>query len=245
MAEEAKQERQKATLRIDEHAEFVGLVDTIFMDTTEICTRIGDVFSGVFHDWYGSRIDIGQNREIITSLFFAEQPQNVPNIENKLLAIERIASKKDTDSVIRTINSFIGGGNSKRYQLTQDGKDILESVIPLRAKNNKGKVEWQNLTSEEVIHNPMNYAGQSQIVYRVIIDLNRFIRLLYGTKDDNGTEYQYMVNLGNPINPVTTFDGKLIGNSWQVFIARLNGKATNEILKKYGFGASNNQGIVR
>lgn len=243
MAEETKQERQKLSLRIDEHAEFVGLLDTIFTDTTEICTQIGSVFSGVFHDWYGSRIDIGQNREIITSLFFAENGS--PNIENKPCAIERIASKKDADSMIRTINSYIGGNNSRRYQLTQDGKDILEAVIPLRAKNNKGKVEWQNLTSEEAVQNPMNYTGQNQVVYRTIIDLNRFIRLLYGTKDENGTEYQYMVNLGNPINPVTSFDGKLIGNAWQVFIMRLNGKTANDIFKKYGFGATNNQGIVR
>ena len=243
--EEVQQERQKATLQIDEHPKFEGLIDMIFTDTTEVCTKISQVFSGVFHDWYGSRIDIGQNREIITSVFFAEQPQNVPNVEGKLNAIERIGSKKDIDSTIKTINSYIGGSNMKRYQLTQAGKDILEAVIPFRARNNKGKVEWQNLTSEDAVHNPMNYTGQSQVVYRTVIDLNRFIRLLYGTKDENGVEYQYSVNLGAPINPVQTFDGRMIGNSWQLFILRLNGKITNDILKRYGFGTSNNLGIVR
>ena len=241
---EGKKNREKLRLHVDNSPAFTGLIDTAYTDSTEMCELINNTFRGIFGDYYGSKIEIAQNRQIVTALYFCE---NTAKESSKIDAIERVAdaTKHDTESRLQFINNIVGNSRHQNiYRLTNDGKDILESVIPFAARNNKGQINWDQLVTEGCFNNTPNYYGQNQVYTRVIIDLTRFVRMLYGTKDEKGVDYQFMVNLGNPINPTSSFNGQLMTNKWQLFIMRLNGQIVQDLAKKYGFGSANNLGIV-
>jgi hypothetical protein len=245
MANENKNNENKVNFNVDGAPPFTGLITTAYTDSVEFCNVINGLMHNLFCDFYGSKIEVGQNRQICTALFFVE---NQNDSSGRVHAIERIMSKdtlSDMNTRLRIINSLnINGKHQNAYQLTSDGKEILERVVSLSIRNSKGKFDWEKVSDEKCFNNNYNFTGQNQVYYRVMIDINRLIKTIYG-KDKDGGNYQYMVNLGGPINPVTTFTGEVITNKWQLFILRLSEKAVEDIAKKYGYGnMTNNLGII-
>ena len=65
---------EKTTIEINTHAKFVPLLDSRYIDSTTFCEEISNVlFSGIFKDFYGSRVEITPNHKIGLSIFFREQ----------------------------------------------------------------------------------------------------------------------------------------------------------------------------
>ena len=249
-AEAAKEEKDtKLRLRINNAPSFDPLIQTLYTDTAALCDElINPVMHTVFTDYFGSKIEIAQNRSIVTSLFFSE-PVNAPN-DGRAHAIQRLVtaeSMKDIDNRLKMINNSVNTDRYiNQYQLSQDGKDVLEEIIPAGARKSNGQVNWDSLVIEGCINNGYSYGGQNnQVLLQVVIDINRFIRKVYGaTNPEKDETYQYMVTIGNPINPVSTYGGNLIVKHWQMFIMRLTGSAIEKVARAYGMSGTNNLGII-
>ena len=240
------QETEKVTrMRMDSPIPFRGLITSEYMDSIELCDKISSVFKGAFADYFGCKLEIVQNGQPSLSMYFCE-PVNKVSGETRRNAIERIVSNKsmsDMDARIKAVNNFANVNYSgKVFKLTKDGKDMLEAFVPFGARTSNGKVNWDAITLESAFQNNMGYNTSNQVYYRVNLDINRVVAFLFGD-ELNGEKFQYQVLVGNPINPVSSFDGRLIVNKWQIFVQRLNRNAVEELAKKQGV-LYNNLGIV-
>lgn len=232
-------------LRMDTPLKFEGLITAMYMDSIELCDRISSVFKGAFADYFGCKLDIVQNGQASLSMYFCE-PVNKVQGETRKSVIERIISNKtatDMDMRIRAVNNFASANYSgKVFKMTKEGKEMLEVFAPYGARTSNGKVNWDAITLESTFQNNMGYNNQNSIYYRITLDVNRVVAFLFGD-EINGENYQYQVLVGNPINPVSSFDGRLIVNKWQIFVQRLSRNVVEDLAKKQGV-LYNNLGII-
>lgn len=244
MAED-KNTKKKLTLKVEDPMSFDGFIDTYYTDSISLSERIHEFMDSFFADYFGTKIQIdAQTRSPLCILAFKENQAE----SNLFRGIERAVSKAgDMNDRINMINSMQGNGfgnRRKMYRLTQDAKELLEDIVPNMAKDNKGNVNWDKITGEDTFGNNINNYGQNYLFYRVNVDLNRLVRAMFGAKNKEGENYQYMVNVGNPLVPTADTKGRIIANNWQLFIMRLNSDAVNRIARNYGYGTMNNQGFV-
>lgn len=252
MAETTKtqetQEKQKLKLTIPNRPRFDSMIATAYTSSIEFCNDfINPIFRSTFVDYYGSKIEVGINRMLIATLAFCEQ--NTAAEDGRVHAIERTITKEtmqDVDTRIQLVNKSIGARQyQNQYKLTQDGKDILEDIIPYGAKKNDGSINWNAISGEGAITNTFNFVQQQQPIIQVQIDLNRLAKLIYGgTEEETGGSFQYMVTLGSPINPVAGMGGQMIVKNWQLFILRLSSKTVEDIARSYGVTGQNNMGYI-
>ena len=254
MADNKQEEKkEKLSFKITQPPPFESLIQTIYTDSASFCTDvINPVFHAICHDFYGSKITIGQNRMIMTSVYFSEPIGKEDN--GKAHVIERVLSPealKDIDTRIKMVNGTLGVGGvgqdryKNQYKLTQDGKDLLSNIIPSAVKSNNGKINWKQIVTEGSLTNTFSYSGNNQVYIEVMIDINKLVKQIYGSKDQNtGETYQYMVTLGNPINPIAAYGGNMIVKQWQLFIVKLSGSVIDRVAKSYGMSGQNSLGII-
>lgn len=238
---------EKVSIKITAHSKFTPLIDSMYIDSTAFCEEICNVlFNSVFKDYYGSRVEITQNHAIGLCIFFKEQ-QQAPN-DTRVSGIERTItpeSMRDMNTRIREYNNSISPGTYRnQFKLTKDAKDLLEDLIPGYFKSNNGtSVNWDRASQEECSRTIMNQVNQTCM--KVHVDIHKIVKLYYGAKDDeSGESYQYMVSVGNPINPVFTNGGGFMSSQWQLFIHRLKTEAVDKIGRMYGMSSQNNLGII-
>ena len=129
------EEKNKLVLELDSPVQFESLIQTAYSTTCEFCDEfINPLFHNVFSDFYGSKIEIGANRSMVTTLAFYENGVE----DTRAHAIERTITKESLNSVdtrIKLINNTIASDRYHgQYKLTQDCKDLLETVIPSAAR---------------------------------------------------------------------------------------------------------------
>jgi len=241
----ANEKKDKLVLELDTPVQFESLIQTAYYTTCSFCDEfINPLFHNVFSDFYGSKIEIANNRSLITVLAFYEN-----NIDDtRVKGIERTIANgsNDVDSRIKLINNTLASDRyHNQYKLTQDCKDLLESIIPGAARQQNGKIRWNDISGENCISNNFNFVSgnQSQVIIQVQIDINKLLRVIFGAKNADDS-FQYMAVLGNPINPVSGFGGQLIVKNWQLFVMKLSNKAVNEVTKSYGVSGQNNLGFI-
>lgn len=237
---------EKTSIEINNHSKFVPLLDSRYIDSTQFCEEISNVlFSSIFKDFYGSRVEIAPNHMIGLSIFFREQTE-APD-DTRPNGIERTVtqeSMRDMDARIRNYNNSLRQNSTykNQFRLTKEAKDLLDDLIPAFYKNN-GKVDWGRASEEENNRSLMN--NNQQTCIKVHLDIHKVVKVFYGAKDDQtGEPYQYMVSLGNPINPIYTQGGGFMTSQWQLFIHRLKTKETEKLARMYGMSSQNNLGII-
>lgn len=248
--QQAQQQQQEkaAPLHITtEKLDFPDLIATMYSDTEKLCYLINSLFRPVFSDYYGSKVEIVQNRQLYTTIYFHDNGLN-NTTSGQYRGIERIIDKNNLNNAedrINAINKFMTTtvNNRKFYKLTNEAKQLLKDVIPSQFINKaNGHVNWDNLMRECTSQNQF---GQSQICIQIVVDLVRIIKLLYGARSDNGGVWNYMINVGSPINPINTPNGGILSNKWQIFIMRTNSKDVTEVAAQYGFTyGGNDMGII-
>lgn len=238
------QKQEKLKISVDSHLEFIPVIEARYTDSTMFCEEIvNPLMNNTFKDYYGSRIEIEQNRMIGLYIFFMETAS--AEDDQRFACLERVVSQeamKDMDNRIKYYNSTLNNSGYKgQYKLSKEGCELLEGLISNQFKRD-GKVQWKSVTTEINVNNAMTMA-QAQTCMRIKIDIHKLVKLVYGTKDGKN-EYQYMVTTGNPINPVSTYDGTIIAKQWQLFIQRLTSAEADKIARMYGYSGLNTMGII-
>lgn len=224
--------------------EFPNLVATLYNDTIGLCQLINGLLRPVFSNYHGSKIEVVQNRQLYTSIFFLDTGREPDPGQYK--GIEKIIDKNNlnnADARIDAINRFNNIGVRKFYRLTKEAKELLQDIIPAQFINrNTNSVDWDKIVNEGTYQGQYN---QSQIIVQVVVDLARIIKCIYGDKTSDGGHWNYQINIGAPINPINTPVGGVIANKWQIFIMRVNSKDVNDLAIKYGYNyGGNDMGII-
>lgn len=222
---------------------FNNMVETQFTDSHTFCKQIVyPIFSEMWPDFYGSKIEVGQNRYIGLTFFFAEKEDYPDPDSDKVPVIERILGNQrnmDINDKIKRINNLYNSPNQNKLRLTAEGKQMLAKLVPYH----NGKINWNGISREGAFDNRMlayPNSNEGKPYIQVSMDINRVVRTIYGAKSKDGEEeYQYLVLLGNPINPIQTYGGALIAKQWQLFIIRADKKAIGKLADKYGMSTDN------
>lgn len=239
---------ERSRLVMKEEYQFPSLFEVMYTDTEEFPSLINGIFRPIFDDFYGSKVEIVQNKQLYTTIFFTEKYgfdyRRNETDEGPYAAIERIIRNNDTaDSRIQNINHLSNYGRSKMYKLTKKAQEILQEFVPDKFINNDTrKVDWNKLVYESSAL-LMNGTTQATSYVQVAVDVNKILQKMYGSMDD-GNQWQYMVSVNNPISPVATPHGT-ISNKWQLFITRVSTTYAQNIASQFGFViGSNNMGII-
>jgi hypothetical protein len=201
---------------------------------------INSLMNSLFVNYQGSDITITPTRQIVTSLFFMDKGQKAEPSVGKYDSIINVA-QNNKDS-IAAINNLISS-NRKTYELSDEAKELLVDVIPNSFINyNNGKVKWEGVTKETTARN--NFTAQQTVYLQVMVDLNKVLKLVYGSTSSNGGNCVYNIQVLKPINPVLSPNGT-IESKWILSLQRANTKDIENVASDMGisFGA-NPLGIV-
>ena len=219
---------------------FPALVEMTCLTSTDICRMINSLMNSLFVNYQGSDITITPTRQIVTSLFFMDKGQKAEPSVGKYDSIINVA-QNNKDS-IAAINNLISS-NRKTYELSDEAKELLVDVIPNSFINyNNGKVKWEGVTKETTARN--NFTAQQTVYLQVMVDLNKVLKLVYGSTSSNGGNCVYNIQVLKPINPVLSPNGT-IESKWILSLQRANTKDIENVASDMGisFGA-NPLGIV-
>jgi len=240
---------KRSRIIVTEESPFPSLFEVMYTDTEEFPAIINGLLRPLFVDYYGSKVEIVQNKQLYTTIFFTEkygydyqhEKENGP-----YAAIERIIKKDDkqtADARIQTLNHLSSYGRTKLFKLTYKAQEMLQDVIPDKFINiAKNKVDWGKIVYESSAL-LMNGMGQATPYVQVAVDVNKILNKIYGTTAE-GNQWQYMISVNNPIAPVATPHGT-VANKWQLFITRVSTTYAQHIASQFGFViGSNNMGII-
>lgn len=229
------------------HKEFPDLISTMYIDTAMLSMAINGVLNTVFSDYYGSKVEIVQNRQLYSTIFFSEDSSKVPG-KDQYKVLEPIISKNNFGSAssrIDAMNHFASNGRRHTYKISKKGDELLRDIIPNSAINKENlKVDWNRI----MLEGAFNQSGvlSSRTYVQISIDILKMLSVMYGSRTSDGGEWKYMVNVGSPINPVMTPLGDTRANKWQLFIMRCNSKDVEEMARNLGFnfGLGNDMNII-
>lgn len=242
--QEKQQEKQKTKDKdavktfIDPlNAPFPGLITTAYTDTDEMITMFNNFLAPLSPDFYGCKIEVNENKQMFVYLCFTDSDTPV-NDKYQFKAMEQIVDKNkinnSIDARIDYYNNTFANNNGIRnqiYKLTDKAKEVLKELMPPYAFYNGNQVNWKEYSCEIAL----NTFGKSVIGYQVVVDFNKLLKKVYGDLCEDGGRWNYLVLIGNPINPVRTFTGNLISNKWQLFILRLKDKDVYDVATQYGY----------
>lgn len=243
-----KKQHRPHKIEVAEEFPFPSLFEVMYTDTEEFPAIINGLLRPLFVDYYGSKVEIVNNKQLYTTIFFTEKygfdySQNERD-DCQYAAIERILKQNENNSAearIQTLNHLSNFGRSKMFKLTDRAKEMLKDIIPTSAITQKG-VDWNKVVYES---SALLMNGQSQPTpyVQMVVDVNRILQCIYG-RNAGGAEWQYMVSVNNPISPVSTPHGT-VSNKWQLFITRVSSTYAQNIASQFGFViGSNNMGII-
>ena len=238
-----EEQREPYVIELEEHVPFSYDAAASILTSTQLGTKISNLFRLVFPgDYEGCRIGV-TNRGPELSLIFKHA---VNRDENIVYGVELSSAKKTNNSTIDRIrNRDHAAQYGDRYSLTDDAKDALKGLLRREYLNSagNGKINWGNLTSEEAFPAGTFYAAKNE-QFTVIkgLDLNLVCGLLYGNKDADGNNVVYTVDvkgaLGNP-----GFNMTDANKTYILWVNRINNDKLQETYASLGLGMVSN--IIR
>lgn len=243
---------KKVNVRLSfDSLEFPRLLETAIADTDTFAQLINNVFSPALPQYYGSKIEVVQNRNILTTIFFTDDNQHTDeemgydNENGPFKAITPILTSDSNKSALGRMKAYNfihsnGSTRPKTFKLTEEGKSLLAEFIPSQAINKKtGKINWDSVVHEQSFQEGF---GRTTTVFGVTIDFTKLIRRIYD--DEKHTKYSYQTIIGNPVNNLMTAGGYNVNNNWVMMILRAGNDDVLNLARKFGYSASNNLGIV-
>lgn len=228
---ELKEEKKDPlSIELEEHLNFsdVAVGMTNFTTSEKICELVNQIFRSVFADYEGSTYERDQNCNPYINIFF-----NHRNIDNS--AVPRRAFTPDIEEeeieneLVRKVkrnSRIMKYGN--RYNITQDAKDAVPKFILNSVKNNKGKVNWNNVSMD--VAQPGSREVLSKISY---IDPVAIIAEIFG-RNDGDIQYTYELRELN----------SLPNGSTLIEIKQINSVQLDRACREIGIVNPNGLGII-
>jgi hypothetical protein len=248
----AKEGRKKFTIELTEHESYDAIAQSMYLTSTELCHYTSDLFRSVFADFEGcvfETINQGKGMPVMPtiSLFFNHKPA----VAGEVRACELPGANSTGSTVIDAMHQrdrrlTIGD----RYHITQDGKDVFETLLFPYLYNN-GKINWGQIVSECTENATQSsmfaYGGYHQPQYTKIsgIDPNRLVDLIFGNKDKDGNKVEYNVSILTVLNPAQYANIGSTNMNYLLNISRVSEKELDELCNKMGLGNMFGARIIR
>lgn len=187
----AKEEkREKFTVKLEEHTKLHITQGSALITSKELAKHVNTLFKGIFTDYCGCNLTQSQfTGELELTLYFNETSKN----DALTNAIER--SIKPSGTIAQNLQMITANNRSRMYQLTNEGKDALEMLVSNNYKNNKGKVNWGQLVTEQL-------DSGSRYQYLVVqgLDINKVVKFMCGSKNKENHKLDYKVLIVRSVN---------------------------------------------
>lgn len=206
------------------NARFDGTFKSKLCTTLSLGALIGSLLRPVFSDYEGCNIAPNNYGQLDLVIFFKDHGEpsrdQIKNIENVMGAVKRDAKPMDR------INNINLRNKAKVYNLTEKTKSALTEFLVERPGQ---KINWNQHVYEITERNAYGY--QQQIYVKVLgLDLVKVIRAAYGKKAEDGTRYDYSINI---VKPLDQFSGTNTTN-WLVSILQLDTRDVESLCKEIG-----------
>ena len=248
-----------AEIIMQKNESYDPIVETILVQTDEMCKKVNALFKESYHDYEGCIIEPTADPAMPFKLrlFFSYNGDEVPEGKFKMLDVVGL-SKGDT--AYDRLSNFNIMQKNKVYNLTEEGKESISEFIVVPPNK---KINWNNISVE---FSDGNVYGKGQKFYMAIyIDLIKFIKKIYGSKDSNGARLEYQVfnirplgsinpNAGTSVPMVpnmygygpyyNTYNASSTIPNFMMGIMRLNSNILKEVASKLGWTPSDITGFA-
>jgi len=229
-----REDRTPFRIELEEHLPFNYIATTKYIPSNELATAVSDLFHGVFADYEGCMFEVPIN-----------QPNTVPYFslvfnhgdydENAITACELAngakPGKNDVLSRVRYRDAQLASGD--RYYLTEDGKDVVKSLL-IRQLFNNGNPNWQRIV-KEYTEGRQGFYGYNSPQYTKVsyIDPDRLCTLLFGDKDGD-MDVEYHVSI---FGPMSSYQGQQTAN-YMLAVTKVSVDEINDAYNKLGLGST-------
>lgn len=256
-----KNERTKSTLEMEEPLEFSSIAESMILKSTEYCQRVSNVFRNIFADFEGSKLepDPTTNLPTITLVF---NHLEKPDCDLPYACTKDVDTKTVNDTVRRLRNYTNRLNYGDTYQMTEDGKDMLEQFIMNipRIRDKNGNIKWNDVIMN--VADGMAQTKNQQYTCVNFLDMNLISKFLFGSESvyiinpdmDPNDPRNRIVNhwiytskvMRSVPGAMSPIQGQVMHRDFVLEIKRVKEEEVTELGHKLGFGINaNGLDIVR
>ena len=230
---EVKEEEVREAIKISvDPIPFNPVADIKVTTTLELSKLINDIFFQVFSDYYGCNIEcqfmanrgfiivprlyfrVLNPKEYKEDCYYAFKPLSAQNASNLFERVQKISQMSGSAAGANTVT------------MTDDIKATLEDFVISPANNDMKKFDWNSSFT-------VSSSNADTFVRVFKLDIIKFIKKLYGDKDETGKPYYYQIA---PTQPVGAPNQYKEGTNWAVNILRLSERNQNYAAELLGWG---------
>lgn len=217
---------QKEPLRIKvKPEEFESVSRGKLITVTKLAGKINQIFKPVLEGYEGCTVMPNQfGQQIEVCLYFKDVPAH--NTGKKLVCLESVLNTGRNLTAAQRIMNMNTAIRNKKYQLTEQAKEVLTPFIKGTGKN--GAIKWNEIVQEETSQDYSSY-GRYSIYVKVPVDITKILRTIWGKRKGDST-YEYMVNIVKPLS--TSIDG--MATDWLLSIQQLDVKEIEKVANEVG-----------
>jgi len=232
-ATEATEKKEVFKINLDTPVSFDPVADVTITSTNEIAKLINDLLKGVFKDYYGCNVDCvfmpdRQIWAVMPRLYFHVLPKEEYE-KGGITAFRPLGSGNSNDMVERVQKlSQTTAVNGVKVTMTEEAKGIMEDFVILpHGVNDASKFNW----NEAYATLP---SGTETFIYMYKLDIIKFIKKLFGEKDENGSKLYYQVTPVYSIN--SGMQSYKQNTNWNINILRINDENQKKSAQVVGLG---------
>lgn len=235
--------REKFVISNDEPLKFMADGAMKFTTSLEFCKLTNEIFSAVFTDYRGCTFEMSGAGPTM-SLYF----NHVKTTDDGTYACERAGSKEVGNSIIdktRARDRQLREGD--RYMLTEDGKDVISSLLIPRLYN-QGKIDFRKIVTDIFENNGTTYNPSTVQITKVVgIDPRRICALIWGDKDpeNDKAKYDYGIDVKSDINRQFGWGGAYNAPNYALVITQANTAVLESTCQKLGFNTNQSSIVLK
>lgn len=228
------QQPQREPLRIEVESPipFDGELRSKMTTTVELSKNINNLFK-IFHDFEGSIVVPDMYGQLQVMLYFKDKG-NIAVGPDQVRCIEPVGMNNNRSGIgmFSQIQNLQTRYSQKKYQLTQDAKDIFSEFINVRPGS---KINWNQFVKE--ITEQTGYYSTSITVEVAGIDILKLIRKIYGshvtgTNGKDKARLDYNINLIKPFG--IDMNSGAMSTNYLIAIQQLNSKEVEKLAQEMG-----------
>ena len=252
---QATEEKKKSfKIRVKDPIDFEATTQTMFVESNELCKTINSLFAPIFKDYVGCVIqmnsagangnfngiqmmpnpdgviaDVPLNAYYVTLIFKDRGDASSNEIKNLRNLHDIKGANNNAPQLANRYMAYAGSAaRSRNYDVTDETKEALEDFMWKSYNQKLGKGFWDKHIVEYAEYMSAGLYDQKPISHVKImgLSLDRLVSAIYGMKDDEGNDVEYMVTPTN-VPPVLNVQTNLIFQ-----INRLSVKNFKELTSK-------------
>ena len=222
MERREENERAKYSLNVTEFEPFNGTKATKVVTTHNLAKLLNERLKPAFADYRGCFIEPFPNGQGLSVTLTFNQ---IPHSDGEVYAFDSVESQRGQGTIMeRASHMYNEFANGRRYNVTQDGKDIFETLIECDPK----KINWDRVTSEVYERNGIMQDGRNVVAG---IDFNRCMGLVFGSKNDDGSKIYYNALVMQPVANINA----VRPNNWIVQLEMMTDTSVQEMCEEVGY----------